>query len=632
MKAHWPAAGARRVAARRVAARPINAVDVLVGVFVASAGVGVWAAYDASLAWPKFWLIVAAAVLYYALARLADARSILAALGVMGAGGAAFALYFLAANDWTTDVWLAHAAKAPVLVSLGASLSAWLPALPKQRFEPDVVSGVQAMLLPVYAVLIVSALSALRLEKRAPRSPEADQRAGRARWRVGVWLLLAALALVTWLVGTSRGAWLAVLVVAGLWAAWRGLGLAAAQLGWPQEKIWSRRNGLLAAAGMVGVAALAALVGITLSGRAPEVGGLAERVSLWREAALLARDYVFTGAGLGTFPLQYSVYTLLIHVIYVRQSYNLVLDLLIGQGLAGLVSYVALSAVCIVLGLRRLRQADTLTAGLVEAGLAMLGVTWINGLLSDAIYGSSAVVLLFAPLGLITAGRNTSPWASDPSSAARGQHLGQAKGQQWALAGATLAVLIALGGVWQRPLRGWWYANLGALEQSRAELRLYDPNHFDSPTLDQVRQRANLGRAIEWLQLAIQIEPANPTARQRLAAIALSRGQYAAGLDHMQAVWDAGQRDTATRKLLSDALVASGRAPEGAQLVQGLVWADGRLAGQAWYRYWVNQDYARSASAWQAVVALKPGDVDAALAQAEAARQARAAARGRSDE
>jgi len=53
----------------------------------------------------------------------------------------------------------------------------------------------------------------------------------------------------------------------------------------------------------------------------------------------------------------------------------------------------------------------------------------------------------------------------------------------------------------------------------------------------------------------------------------------------------------------------------------GLAWADGRLAGQAWYRYEMNHDYQRAADAWAAVVLLKPGDASLVAAQAEAARQ-----------
>jgi hypothetical protein len=42
--------------------------------------------------------------------------------------------------------------------------------------------------------------------------------------------------------------------------------------------------------------------------------------------------------------------------------------------------------------------------------------------------------------------------------------------------------------------------------------------------------------------------------------------------------------------------------------VQGLEGSRGRLHTQAWYRYWVNEDWQRATYAWQAVLLLDPQD------------------------
>ena len=44
------------------------AMDIFLWLFLASAGVGVWAAYDRGPAWAVFWLLVGAVGLYYAIA------------------------------------------------------------------------------------------------------------------------------------------------------------------------------------------------------------------------------------------------------------------------------------------------------------------------------------------------------------------------------------------------------------------------------------------------------------------------------------------------------------------------------------------------------------------------------------
>jgi predicted Zn-dependent protease len=140
----------------------------------------------------------------------------------------------------------------------------------------------------------------------------------------------------------------------------------------------------------------------------------------------------------------------------------------------------------------------------------------------------------------------------------------------------------------------------------RVELSLYDYNHFDSPTLDQIRQGADLSTAETLFTQALALDPGQVTARTRLAGIALSRGKHAQALTHAQAAWDAGHRDRVTRLLLGDALIATGKVEAGVELVRGLAWAEGRLDLQAWYRYWVNGDYHRAADAWRAVAQLNP--------------------------
>jgi hypothetical protein len=47
---------------------------------------------------------------------------------------------------------------------------------------------------------------------------------------------------------------------------------------------------------------------------------------------------------------------------------------------------------------------------------------------------------------------------------------------------------------------------------------------------------------------------------------------------------------------------------EAAAVVQGLERAKGRLKGQAWYRYWVYEDWQRAAYALRAVLLLDPQD------------------------
>jgi tetratricopeptide (TPR) repeat protein len=162
------------------------------------------------------------------------------------------------------------------------------------------------------------------------------------------------------------------------------------------------------------------------------------------------------------------------------------------------------------------------------------------------------------------------------------------------------------------------YANLGALRQMRTEMQLYDPDEFASPSLDQIRREADLSQAEAMFGRALALDPGNRTALQRLAQIELSRGDYPAALQRMEAARQAGLQDEVTRLLTGDALVAAGDPLRAVQAVSGIPWAGGRLAFQGWYRYWLGEDYPRAADAWQAVVLLSPQDEEAKLRLEEA--------------
>ena len=73
---------------------------------------------------------------------------------------------------------------------------------------------------------------------------------------------------------------------------------------------------------------------------------------------------------------------------------------------------------------------------------------------------------------------------------------------------------------------------------------------------------------------------------------------------------------------IAHALVATGDVEGGVEIVRGVEGAEGRLDGQAWYRYWVGEDYRRAADAWRAVVLLNPDNERAAGAMEAAAAKA----------
>lgn len=338
---------------------------------------------------------------------------------------------------------------------------------------------------------------------------------------------------------------------------------------------------------------------------------VANRLGIYSEAALLVRDYFFTGFGLGEFALIHSTYALLIRVPILPYAHSMYLDVALGQGVFGILAMGGVLGGATWVGLRTLARAPRPPPALV-AGLMSLAVMAIHGFFDDPLYISRWVPLLWVPAGLVVAGWRAVPMERLPAPLSRTWAR-----QIWA-AGIVLG-LVLLVGFW-RPVTAAWYANLGAVRQTWAELSRYDHRHFDNPTLDEIRQRTDLSVAERFYSRALALDPGQVTAQTRLAGIALSRGQYDQALLHMQAAWDAGHRDRVTRLLLGDALVATGNVAPGVEVVRGLKRAEERLDGQGWYRYWLGGDYGRAADAWRAVVQLNPNNRRAArrVAAAEA--------------
>lgn len=572
---HWAVVGVRL--------RP-TAFDALLGLFALSAVAGLWAAYDRGPAMAKFWLIVGALGIYYALAHQPTQRSLYLTLAILGLFALALALYFVATNDWATQP-----VKVPALTALGRWLARGLPALPGHRITPNVTGGMLAMLLPFYVPLMFL-------------SPSGSTLGIRGRGLRPLWTLCAAVAALGWLLTVSRGAWIALLGAATLWLVWRMLGR------WTRSQegsaSWAWRTRLLGTLLLllIGAAAVLLAMGQLLRAGWPGADALANRLRLLHDATLLAGDYPFTGAGLGMFEMHFAIYTLLIHVGYIVNSHNVLVDLLIEQGVLGATAYVGLGVAGLAYGLGAIRRADAALTWVLEASLASLLVGLAHGLVDDVLYGSRGVILLFVPLGILAAARGLLPqdegMAEDPAPARRTLW--------WPLGGLALALLlVVLNG---RALLAAWRANLGAVAQARVELNAYDQTRFQELSMDQVRQREDLSEATRRFEEAIRLQPDNTVARQRLAAIALARGDYEAALAHMEVVWRAGHRDDVTRLLLGDALVAAGQSDLAAELLRGLTWAKARLEGQAWSRYWVAGDKERAYYAWRTALALDPED------------------------
>lgn len=526
----------------------LTGFEVPLALFLLTAGASVWAAYAQAAAWAKFWQIVGGVLLFYGFAGIGGEEGI----GDRGSGsgksglevgawalagfGAAVAVYFLSTHDWDRfDVKIA------ALERVGRALQRVLPALPGHKLHPNVAGGLLAMAAPFAGALVVQGVR----RWRAGTSGQAGEWR-RIRLEGAFSAFLLALILFGLLLTVSRGAWLglgAAAVAAGLWFLLGLVGLGAGR----------RRWALLALAPALGIALLLGAVlrpeaTLALLDRLPGGAGLG-RLTLYRDGLTLAGDYPFVGAGLDGFMMLYSTYQLLVHVGFSVHAHNLLLDVAIEQGMA---AAGVLGMMWVGMGIgwkwevgsRKEEGSDGLWVG---AALLALTTVAVHGLVDDAFYGSRAVILLFVPLAFAVPALRRAGWA-------RRLNLGIAG---LALAVAALAALVPA-------LRADALANLGAVEQGRAELSVYEWPEWRLQ--DEVRRQVDLEPALARYEQALALAPDNFSANRRMGQIALSLGRYEDALAYLERAYAAAPWDNATRQLYGEALIANGQVEAGAAL------------------------------------------------------------------
>lgn len=531
--------------------------DLPLALFLLTAALALWAAYDRETAWPKFWLVVGGVLLFYA---LANARTTRAAVrvGLVTGFAVGLSLYFLATNDWT---W--YNAAFETMNRLGQSIQRLLPPLPGPRLNPNEIGGLLAMMLPFVA------WSTLRAWQRAATRP---RRRKAAIW-VPALLTLGALALVLLgLVMTgSRGALLACGVaglVGGLcWAAgcltrsdtkqrWIALGLLV--------------TALIAAVG-IGTLWLAAEVSLA---RVFDLTTWFNRLEFQRNSLTLVQDYALIGAGLDGFEMLYTTYVLLIHVGYIFHSHSLFTGVAIDQGLPGLLALIwmwALFATLVwnaVRMSRRDRAQVTDRASLVGIATLSLLIVLLHGTVENALYGRG-VLFLFVPLAFAV------PATSEEVRRVR---------QRQVLGFLVVGVPLCLALLWPGRTLSLVHSNLGSVYQSQAELSVYSWPEW--PLQDEVRRQVDMGKAMSEFEKAVALNPRNATANRRLGMIELSLGQYEDALAHLEAAYAVEPNVTTTRQLFGEALIVNGRLEEGQALWSDVTRAQGQLDARIfWYEY-----------------------------------------------
>jgi O-antigen ligase len=564
-------------------------IDLPLAIFVATAGIGVSAAYNRDAAWAKFWIIVAAILLYYALANQPRANLWLVA-GYLASLGVIMAIYFLLTHDWQ-----AQPAKVDLLNRLGLWWMSVRPVVRAQPVHPNGAAGVMAILAPFLLALC--------------------GRAWKQKQKVKLALVLLASAFVvfSFLLTTSRGAWLALGSALGIWLVWA---FSRRLSDWVPIK----RTVVFGLFVLISVGVVAAYV-LTYPGGAlgfantlPGPAQASTRLDLAQSAFDLVGDFLYTGGGLGAFPGLYSHYIRSIPFLYLNHSHNLFLDVAVEQGL-----FAALALVGIILaGVWLLvnappqlanapAQPHLLRWAIFASGFALV----IHGLLDDPLYGGAGTPFLFLPVGMATAvtknrwrDNQVIGWGDSWTVAPQVRSLFRPRKLTSAL---FLAIIFAVSLFAIRnsefairdSLLSTWYADLGAVHMSQIELA-----DFPSGRWDDGSQVAALTSAEGLFQKALQLNPNNRTAHHRLGLIAMLRRDFPTALAHLEKAHHLDPSHRGIRKSLGYTYVWAGQLDLAKQVLAQIPEAQQELDVYIWW--WGTQNRPDlSARAKEATLILK---------------------------
>jgi O-antigen ligase len=526
--------------------------------FLATALVGVLAAYDRSLAWDRFMLI---------------------ALGMAGAGLLA---------------WLGRRNRDKSVVGGVAYAGLWLAGTLGGMFLFGVerIAGVDAgvvrslhpasMLLSVGMGNATGGVLALLIALGSGSLLWLWRRRSIGGWPL-VLLLLGliplAVALVALVATESRAGWLGLLLggLCTIYAAWRVNPERSTTLRMIGDVLCVLFFVFLIAASLTAI--FAPTVAQRIIGVLANDASAASRITLWNDSLSLLQDYRFTGSGLGSTAMVYASYVFLLHVVYLQHAHQLYIQIALEQGLPALVAF-GWMVVAAVLSARRALRAGVAPVALVQGGIAALVALLVHGLLDTEIYASGLVPLLFAPFAVL--------WALEPSNAEWDAATGATESAP--IAGRLVLALLPVASVLALVLlpgtRAAFQANLGAVRQTQAELSVYAWPQW--PVQDALRRDPNvkLDDALTRYAAALRLDANNVTAHRRLGQIALSRGDMAAARLHLEQAFAAAPDQRVTRQLLGEVYALDGDAEGAAALWQGLEIGQGQMDVRQW---WISQ-------------------------------------------
>ena len=480
-----------------------NGYDLLIALFVLSAGAGYWASYDQAIAVEKLLLILMSVLLYYALGAQLQENLVWVSAGlfIIGFG---ISVYFFLTHDF-----IASPRKVEVVNTIGRWIMDIRPSMGWQPIHPNYVAGIESITTPY-----VLYLGWISKKKNATRK------------FIPVLLVTFGVGVVLFamLMATSRGIFMAIASTLGV--LFLGLLIRSNKInfGFRLDTFFS----VVVLIFLVMVVAVLYLgpaqVGDGVSGQ--YLFGTGSRAELFSQSIYLVVDFPFTGGGLGAFPALYSHYILGIPHYNVPNSHNLFLDIFIEQGLVGGFSFIMLYLVTLFQVSRiviRANSFEMILFGWVAQGTLI--IAFVHSMVDDYVYHENGTILLLMLFGISH---------SFVHSASGHDHL-PAIEIHWKrpavlIVGSLLVFLCIMN---MNRIQSLWLSNIGAIQMAKVELVGFPTGAWAGPNL-----ASKMNDAEESLLASLEADLANRTANHRLGLIALLHRDFSTAGEYLNAAND----------------------------------------------------------------------------------------------